>query len=103
MYILNFILSDTTVNVWTPHFTEYPEVDGIVPSVQLQKIEVFSNTSNQVNCKNIVKSSEIILVNGTSSPSKLISLEFFLAHLCTMHGGLICITFCLSVCLSVRL
>ena len=27
------------------------------------------------------------------------SLQIFWAHLCTLHGGLICITLCLSVCL----
>ena len=28
------------------------------------------------------------------------TLPHFLAHLCILHGGLICISFCLSVCLS---
>ncbi len=28
---------------------------------------------------------------------KLLQILYFLAHLCKLHGGLLCVTFCLSV------
>ncbi len=30
-----------------------------------------------------------------------VGISLFWAHLCNLHGGLICVAFCLSVCLSV--
>ncbi len=72
--------------------------DMLVENAETFHVEIFSELD--VNMDNVV---EIKSDNGMFRYLLFSRQTWFLAHLCNLHGGLICMAFCLSLCPSVCL